>query len=531
MPAPIAAAAAQVAVSPQGRKAIGGAVIAALLALLLLMSMFGAASGDHANAAPPGQCDGEPAGAGGPTTYNLGNVQPQTAQVAQKVGPMFNIKTVGGYRPPPTSGPNYDPNGHPAGLALDFMINDLADGKATGDKVAGYLQQHAVELRVRYIIWNQRIWEAAKADKGWVPMGDRGSDTENHRDHVHVSLTSASTTTQNAGTQQGGPAPKTLDAAWTDGMPAQVGPWGKTQIANAAQIIKAGQSLHLDPAVISIGVMTAMGESSLTVLDRGDKVGPDSRGLFQQRANGAWGSYSDRMNPFISSTNYFKAMMKVDGYQTLPPTIVAHRTQQNADANYYAPFWGDAVKVVAALTKDPDLISKLPASGGAPDQCGQGPVAASPGWGSPFAAGVKYTKTSPFGWRSNPAHGGAWLKHYGQDMAVPQGTPIYAVCTGVVVQQVNAVLWGGQQTWINCGGSPAVMVGTMHMSGFKVQVGQHVNQGEQIGLSGGTPGTEGAGGSTGAHLHLQIQTGTPGDAGVGTAVDPIPFLAQKGVKL
>ena len=37
----------------------------------------------------------------------------------------------------------------------------------------------------------------------------------------------------------------------------------------------------------AIGVMTAMGEYSLQVLEYGDAAGPDSRGLFQQRANGA----------------------------------------------------------------------------------------------------------------------------------------------------------------------------------------------------------------------------------------------------
>ena len=121
------------------------------------------------------------------SSYALGPVKPQTATVANTVGPMFGIKTAGGYRDPEAE--QYDPNGHPAGLAIDFMTNDIPDGKATGDKLAKYLQDHAAELGVKYIIWQQHIWSVERADEGWRPMADRGSPTQNHMDHVHLSLT------------------------------------------------------------------------------------------------------------------------------------------------------------------------------------------------------------------------------------------------------------------------------------------------------------------------------------------------------
>ncbi|MGL5929308.1 MAG: M23 family metallopeptidase [Dermatophilaceae bacterium] len=119
--------------------------------------------------------------------YDLGPVQPQTATVANTVGPMFGIKTVGGYRP--ATPDQRDPNGHPAGLALDFMTNDIPGGTATGDRLAKHLQDNAADLGVKYIIWRQRIWSVERADEGWRPMTDRGSVTENHFDHVHLSLT------------------------------------------------------------------------------------------------------------------------------------------------------------------------------------------------------------------------------------------------------------------------------------------------------------------------------------------------------
>lgn len=103
------------------------------------------------------------------------------------------------------------------------------------------------------------------------------------------------------------------------------------QLVNAAWIMQAANALGLSARDQTIGVMTAMGESSLRVIDYGDAVGPDSRGLFQQRDNGAWGSYSDRMDPFISSTNFFRVLMTIQDRDTLEPTIAAHRVQRNAD--------------------------------------------------------------------------------------------------------------------------------------------------------------------------------------------------------
>lgn len=141
-------------------------------------------------------------------------------------------------------------------------------------------------------------------------------------------------------------------AVSVDAGPVPKGPisgYGGTQLVNAAYIMQAAKALNLTVRDQQIGVMTAMGESSLRVVDYGDTAGPDSRGLFQQRANGAWGSYSDRMDPFISATNFFKAMIEVEGRESLEPTIVAHRTQGNADPYHYTKFWDPAREVVAAL--------------------------------------------------------------------------------------------------------------------------------------------------------------------------------------
>jgi endonuclease/exonuclease/phosphatase (EEP) superfamily protein YafD len=115
--------------------------------------------------------------------YNLGPVKPQLTRLVNVLGPMFDIKTVGGYRESAT-----DPNGHPAGLAADFMVPLTPAGKAQGAALVAYAQAHATEFGIDYIIWRQRIWSPARADEGWRPMADRGSPTANHTNHPHLSL-------------------------------------------------------------------------------------------------------------------------------------------------------------------------------------------------------------------------------------------------------------------------------------------------------------------------------------------------------
>lgn len=117
------------------------------------------------------------------SSYSLGPVQPQLANMVNVLGPKFGIETVGGYR---ESG--VDPAGHPAGLAADFMVPTTSAGRAQGEALAAYAMAHAAELKIDYILWYQRIWSQDRAAEGWRPMSDRGSPTANHVDHVHINV-------------------------------------------------------------------------------------------------------------------------------------------------------------------------------------------------------------------------------------------------------------------------------------------------------------------------------------------------------
>ncbi|MFC5382129.1 M23 family metallopeptidase [Aquipuribacter nitratireducens] len=289
-----------------------------------------------------------------------------------------------------------------------------------------------------------------------------------------------------------------------DGVPlGGVAGYDGEQLANAAAIVTAGGALGVPARAQLIAVMTAMGESGLRVLDYGDAVGPDSRGLFQQRDNGAWGSYADRMDPLISSTNFYRALLAVDGWESLPPTIAAHRTQRNADPYHYERYWAAAVEVVAALS------GAVPASSCGPLRPGN---ITTDGWIKPATGRL----SSPFGYRIHPITGVRKL-HSGMDIAASCGTPIYAAGPGQVVRAGPASSYGTLVV-IDHGGGVLTRYAHMYNEDVLVSVGTPVAAGTAIGRIGSN------GMSTGCHLHFEVQRG-------GEFVDPVPFLRALGVVL
>ncbi|MFF1633260.1 hypothetical protein [Leifsonia sp. NPDC058248] len=123
----------------------------------------------------------------------------------------------------------------------------------------------------------------------------------------------------------------------------------QSELIMAAHIMNAARDDGIGSHTQAVGVMTAIGESGLRNLTYGDAAGPDSRGLFQQRDNGAWGTLADRMDPYTAASNFFHKLTSIDGWQSMSPTALAHAVQVNADPNYYAQYWSQAQSIVAAL--------------------------------------------------------------------------------------------------------------------------------------------------------------------------------------
>lgn len=246
------------------------------------------------------------------------------------------------------------------------------------------------------------------------------------------------------------------------------------QLTNAAHIMNAASALGMDRAAQIIGVMTAMGESSLHVLDYGDTAGPDSRGLFQQRDNGAWGSLADRMDPTISATNFFNALQRVDGWASLPPTIAAHRVQGNADPYHYEQFYAAAAMVVGTLA-------------------GHGVTVCQSGY-LVFPLNPGFQMTDDYGPRPIPTEGASdW--HAADDLQNwpnPCGQPVFAITSGTVTVKA------GYQLSIKSPDGYTVSYLHMRLTDIPVVVGETVTAGQEI----GKVGNEGP--STGCHLHLGI---------------------------
>jgi uncharacterized protein YgiM (DUF1202 family) len=79
---------------------------------------------------------------------------------------------------------------HEQGRALDAMIPDYrsASGKALGDEAATWAKANARSLGINYVIWNQHIWNITRDSEGWRYMADRGSDSANHLNHIHITV-------------------------------------------------------------------------------------------------------------------------------------------------------------------------------------------------------------------------------------------------------------------------------------------------------------------------------------------------------
>ncbi|WGD37581.1 CHAP domain-containing protein [Lysinibacter sp. HNR] len=135
-------------------------------------------------------------------------------------------------------------------------------------------------------------------------------------------------------------------------LPEEAHGYSQEQLTNAAHIMNVAHEMGLGSHGQKIGVMTAIGESSLRVLGYGDQVGPDSRGLFQQR--NSWGTLEERMDPRTSARLFFERLQGVDGWQNLEPTEAAHRVQRNANPLHYAKSWDTAVSIVATLSGTTD---------------------------------------------------------------------------------------------------------------------------------------------------------------------------------
>jgi murein DD-endopeptidase MepM/ murein hydrolase activator NlpD len=302
------------------------------------------------------------------------------------------------------------------------------------------------------------------------------------------------------------------------------------QLKNAAYIMNAAESLGLTQQAQVIGIMTAIGESTLQVLDRGDTAGPDSRGLFQQRGNGAWGSYEDRMDPMISATNFFKALQKVDGWEELEPTIAIHRVQINQDPFHYRQYQSAAQNIVTQLSGgDGGSTTSAASSTATPSPS----ASATPGASAPTngcsAGGTVLPLTAPFdmssdyGPRNSPTAGASsW--HPANDYQTrvsgsAAGRSGYSCGSPIFASQAGTVTVAAGYT-VSVKSAEGYTISYLHLypQDMEVAVGDAVSSGQEIGKVGSNAP------STGCHLDIRINT----DGSTNDDVSALPQSQTQG---
>lgn len=119
-----------------------------------------------------------------------------------------------------------------------------------------------------------------------------------------------------------------------------------------------------------------------------------------------------------------------------------------------------------------------------------------------------------------PYHGthtlGNWQSDNAVDIAVPVGTPVYAVADGVIGSRIGSFdtknpRFAGLRLTVVANGNSFYYA---HLSKLAVKAGEHVSAGQLVGYSGSANGV--------AHLHFAVQKGTPGDVIRGAPVPKPP---------
>lgn len=109
--------------------------------------------------------------------------------------------------------------------------------------------------------------------------------------------------------------------------------------------------------------------------------------------------------------------------------------------------------------------------------------------------GGSCSKTSGYGWRTDPMGGSGTDFHLGNDLAAATGTPVLAAADGVVRTAGQHTSYGNYLRVLHADGDETLYA---HMQYLFVHAGEPVTAGQVVGTVGET------GNATGPHLHFEI---------------------------
>lgn len=293
------------------------------------------------------------------------------------------VESIGGFRP--------GSGDHGTGSAVDAMISGdyrAPQGVALGDDIAKFFIDHAAELNVKYVIWRQQIWQGGS----WTEQSDRGSDNENHYNHVHISFNQSGppTATVTGIANSAGADPATAPATTPDGAQPYT-PKGDQkeqeltpeQQANIKGLISAAKRSGIQPEARAAVLVLAYAGTQSNFISK-EPTDDDPRiGIFAQTP--LEGTDSENVSNLINvpyAADSFFARLKVVAAENskwatepLADVLTAMYPEQRTIADRF-PSWEQlAINAVTALWEDPlaqanSIMSAV--SGGI--ECAQGAI-------------------------------------------------------------------------------------------------------------------------------------------------------------
>lgn len=246
----------------------------------------------------------------------------------------------------------------------------------------------------------------------------------------------------------------------------------------------------------------------------------NSIGLIQQRVGFGWfDTIENGMKPAVQAEAFFRALLKVPGWEDMPFGKAAQAVQKSGHPERYAAREVEASALYQRLAGAAGSGASVVNAGfgaSCPDSvvnAGADPASTVKGqWANPLKP-YPYVIVSHYGPRN--LFGATF--HKGEDLAGVTGTPVKAACKGQILTANWVFGGGGNQVMIRCT-EKGVTVKLMHNSRFYVKVGQNVEAGQLVAAMGST------GNSTGPHSHVQVEVN-------GQHVPPLPFFLERGVPL
>lgn len=126
------------------------------------------------------------------------------------------------------------------------------------------------------------------------------------------------------------------------------------QAADAATIAGVAVADGLPKRALAIAYATALQESKLANVDYGTA---DSVGIFQQRPSQGWGTAEELQDPVFASRAFFRALVKIPGYESKPVYEAAQDVQRSADGSAYAQWEQSGTLLASYFTTVPHSVT------------------------------------------------------------------------------------------------------------------------------------------------------------------------------